>query len=120
MHSIISLYAKELGVDESYVSPSNDYIFTSDLQSLTGAIYHKIVFSFKLAYVKMVEMHANCNLPIILDSPSGREIDETNISEIIKILNRDFSNHQIIIASIFKYDIPDTNTIELKDKLLGF
>jgi hypothetical protein len=120
MHSIISSYAKELGVDESYVSPSNDYIFTSDLKSLTGAIYHKIVFSFKLAYIKMVETYANCNLPIILDSPSGREIDAANISEMIKILNRDFSNHQIIIASIFKYDIPYINTIELKDELLGF
>ena len=78
------------------------------------------IISPKLAYIKMVETYAKCNLPIILDSPSGREIDETNISEMIKILNRDFSNHQIIIASIYKYDIPDINTIELKDRLLGF
>lgn len=34
LHKLISEYSKEMGVDEKFVSPSKDYIFTSDLLSL--------------------------------------------------------------------------------------
>ena len=40
LHTLISGYANELGIDEQYVYPTKDYIFTSDLKSLTGAIFH--------------------------------------------------------------------------------
>jgi len=50
LHNCISAYAKELDVSETYVAPNKDYIFTNDLKSLSGAILHKIVFSFKMSY----------------------------------------------------------------------
>ena len=60
-------------------------------------------------------------MPIILDSPTGKEIDSANISLMINILKRDFSDHQIIIASIYEYDLLEVNKIELKNRLLeGF
>jgi len=37
---------------------------------------------------------------------------------MMKILSRDFSEHQIIIASINLYDFPEANVIELQDRLL--
>jgi len=120
LHETISSYAKEMGVDEHYVSPSKDYIFTSDLKSLSGAIFHKIVFSFRLAYIKILEKYSNINVPIILDSPRGKEVDEANIAIMVDILKRDFSNHQIIIASIYNYNFENLNSIELKERLLEY
>ena len=76
------------------------------------------VFSFRLAYILEVKKILGVTLPIILDSPSGKEIDSQNIQVMINILKRDFADHQIIIASIFEYDLPDLNTIEIHNRLL--
>ena len=37
---------------------------------------------------------------------------------MMNILKRDFSDHQIIIASIFKYDFPQFNIIEIYNYLI--
>ena len=118
LHNIISSYAKELGLQENYVSPNVDYIFTSDLKSLSGATYHKLVFCFQLAYIKMLRQYKNILVPIILDSPRGKEVDDLNIEEMIALLKRDFSQHQILISSIYKYDLPDLKVITIENKLL--
>jgi hypothetical protein len=120
LHTLISSYAAELGVDERYVRPSTDYIFTSDLKSLSGAIFHKIVLAFKMTYIKTIFKHTGVALPIILDSPSGREVDRINVNDMMRLLSRDFSNHQIIIASIYQYDFPNANILELNNRLLSF
>lgn len=70
LHTLISGYAAELVISEEYVRPNKDYIFTSDLKSLSGAIFHKMVFAFKLAYIQSVFNHTGSRLPVILDSPS--------------------------------------------------
>ena len=58
------------------------------------------------------------SLPIILDSPSGKEVDPDNVKKMIDILKRDFADHQLIIASIFEYNLPEENRIEIKKSLL--
>ena len=58
-------------------------------------------------------------MPIILDSPSGREVTKENVKSMIDILNRDFTDNQIIIASIFQYDIDNINVIEIKERLIN-
>jgi hypothetical protein len=118
LHNTISLYAQELGLDEKYVRANNDYIFTSILKDLSGAIFHKIVFAFRLGYIKAVFDYTGTRLPIILDSPSGREIEKENVDSMIKILVRDFSEYQIIIASIHDYDFPKKSIIEINEQLL--
>lgn len=121
LHQLISSYAVRLGLNEKYVSARNDYIFTNDLKSLSGAIFHKVVFAFKISYVKLIQRHTGVCLPIILDSPSGREVDLTNINEMMAILAEDFTDHQIIIASIYNgYSFPNKSIIELTDRLLPF
>jgi len=121
LHKMISTYAVRLGLDEKYVSEKNDYIFTDDLKTLSGAIFHKVVFAFKVSYVKLIRNHTNVVLPIILDSPSGREVSKENIGEMMAIISDDFSDHQIIIASIHNdYDFTNKNVIELRDRLLPF
>lgn len=109
-------YLNELGLDGE--SNSEKYLFTSNLKELSGAILHKTVFAFRLACLLEVEKHLNIKLPIILDSPSGKEIDQQNVEAMINILNRDFSNNQIIIASIYEYNLADVNKIEIVDRLI--
>jgi hypothetical protein len=121
LHQLISSYAARLGLDERYVSARNDYIFTNDLKSLSGAIYHKVVFAFKISYVKLIQQHTGVYLPLILDSPSGREVSMENVNEMMAILAEDYADHQIIIASIYNsYALPNKNIIDLQDRLLPF
>ena len=110
-------YASELGVGNSE-SIATSYLFTSNLKELSGAVLHKTVFAFRLAYIIEIEKFLNIKLPVILDSPSGKEVDQTNIQLMVNILKRDFSNNQIIIASIFQYDFDSVNLIEIKNRLI--
>lgn len=110
-------YALELGFGDKESIPIS-YLFTSNLKELSGAILHKTAFAFRLAYITAVEKKLNIKLPIILDSPSGKEVDQDNIKLMMNILKRDFADHQIIIASIFEYDFDEINKIEIKDHLI--
>lgn len=110
-------YASELGVGNSE-SIASSYLFTSNLKELSGAVLHKTVFAFRLAYITEIEKHLGIKLPIILDSPSGKEVDQANIRLMVNILKRYFSGNQIIIASIFKYDFESLNVIEIQNRLI--
>lgn len=109
-------YLMELGLDGKRLT--EQYLFTSNLKELSGAILHNTVFSFRIACLIEMEKCLNIKLPIILDSPSGKEIDSENIKKLITILKRDFSDHQIIIASIFEYDLNQVNKIEITNRLI--
>ena len=109
-------YLSELNLNESKITER--YLFTSNLKELSGAILHKTVFAFRLACLAEVEKHLGVKFPIILDSPSGKEIDQKNIQAMIQILKRDFSENQIIIASIYKYDLDNVNSINIINKLI--
>ncbi len=117
IYNNIVKYATELGVGNEE-SISSSYLFTSNLKELSGAVLHKTVFAFRLAYIIEIQSVLGIKLPIILDSPSGKEVDPENVRLMIDILKRDFSENQIIIASIFKYDFEDLNLIELKNRLM--
>ena len=117
LHSNIMRYAKRLEID-SYINSNRNYVFTSDLKSLSGAVLHKVVFCFKMSYIIELQKYLGYELPIVLDSPSGREVDQQNVEEIFDLLNDDFSNNQIVVASIYQNNnfIPD-ETIELTHKI---
>ncbi len=110
-------YADELGVGNSK-SIASSYLFTSNLKELSGAVLHKTVFAFRLAYIIEIEKHLGIKLPILLDSPSGKEVDQANIQLMMDILKRDFTENQIIIASIYKYDFERMNVIEIVNRLV--
>lgn len=110
-------YASELGVG-NIKTLSRNYLFTSNLKELSGAVLHKMVFAFRLAYILEIEKHLNIKLPIVLDSPSGKEVDPLNIQLMMNILKRDFIDNQIIIASIYHYDFDKINIIEIHKRLL--
>ena len=110
-------YAEELGLGNKETIPAS-YLFTSNLKELSGAVLHKTAFAFRLAYITVIEDTLKIKLPIILDSPSGKEVDQANIKLMMDILKRDFADHQIIIASIFNYDFDEAKIIEIKDRLI--
>lgn len=114
--TIIKYYMElDLGDKDSI---SATYLFTSNLKELSGAVLHKTAFAFRLGYIVAIEKKLNIKLPIILDSPSGKEVDQENIKLMMDILKRDFSDHQIIIASIFEYDFDAINRIEIVNHLI--
>lgn len=110
-------YAEELGLGDQETIPAT-YLFTSNLKELSGAVLHKTAFAFRLAYIIAIENALKIKLPIILDSPSGKEVDHANIKLMMDILKRDFADHQIIIASIFEYDFEKVNYIEIRERLI--
>lgn len=110
-------YLTELDLGDKESIPIG-YLFTSNLKELSGAIMHKTAFAFRLAYIVAISNALKIKLPIILDSPSGKEVDKHNISMMMEILKRDFSEHQLIIASIFTYDFEEVNMIEIKERLI--
>lgn len=119
MYHNIEAYAKELSL-EKYINLRTDFIFTHNLKELSGAILHKIVFSFKLGFIIEAEKYLGFKLPIILDSPSGKEIDPKNVEKMMEILQRDFKDNQIIIASIHDYSIIEKKKIHtIEDRLIN-
>ena len=114
---MIIKYASELGLGDERSIPST-YLFTSNLKELSGAVLHKTAFAFRLAYISAIEKTLKVKLPIILDSPSGKEVDQENIKLMMDILKRDFADNQIIIASIFEYDFERAKKIEIMECLI--
>lgn len=114
--SWIEKFAKILGVEDVVESHAN-YLLTHDIKSISGTQYYKVVFSFKMAYIKVIEKYTNVTLPIVLDSPSGREVTQANIKKVIDILNDYFKDNQVIIASIYDYKLKGKKKIEIKNKI---
>lgn len=54
------------------------------------------------------------NMVIIIDSSRTNELSEVSTCEMMKFFKRDFSEHQIILALIYKIDILNPNIINLK------
>lgn len=97
--SIIS-YSEDLNIPIDYKID----IFTHNLKGKSGAILHKMVFAYKLTYIKLLSEKIGYSLPIFCDSPSGREVETKSVEKMMKIFKRDFANHQLILSSIHKYD----------------
>ena len=116
MIKTVQKYMGELG-DSEAEKMSWRYLFTSNLKELSGAVLHKTVFSFRLAYIIEIEKALGIKLPILLDSPKGKEVDDINIGKMMQILQRDFPDNQIIIASIYHY-VPNEHVILLEGQLL--
>ena len=117
MYNYIVGYCRDFSIPMEYLSENNNFIFTDNLTVLSGAIFHKIVFAFKLSYVRLIKEKTGLVLPIILDSPSGREVEANAIKEMLDVLQRDFSMHQIIIASIHDFKLRNRTVIEFKERL---
>lgn len=119
MNNNILKYSKELGVDQ-IININSNFLFTNDLKKISGTQFHKLVICYKLAYIKEIEKYLGISLPIVLDSPSGREITQENIDKIYQLLASELKHNQIIIASIYQdtyLDSPLIITLNEKEKI---
>lgn len=114
----ILLFADELDVLDSIEKKRNNYLFTSNLKSLGGTVLHNIVFSFKMAYVSQIDNILNDHIPIVLDSPHGREVEERNVEKTANILKKHFSENQTFVATIYDFDMDNVNTIFINNNIM--
>ncbi len=119
LYETIFKYAKKLDMT-SYIEEKENFIFTNELKGYSGAVLHKLVFIFKLAYIKALSLKTKIKFPIIIDSPSGREVEKETVQAMIDLLEEEFYDHQIIIATIndFQYK-RNKNIIKMDGKLFS-
>ena len=79
MIKTVQKYMEELG-DSEAEKMTWKYLFTKNLKELSGAVLHKTVFSFRLTYIIEIEKALGIKLPILLDSPKGKEVDDADSS----------------------------------------
>ena len=93
-------YASILKIDDK-IDAKKDFIFTTDLKSFSGAALQKIVVAFKIAFLKVVEEDMGTILPLVLDSPKSRELDDNNTKLIMDLIKTKLPSNQVFIASIY-------------------
>lgn len=116
IYETVKKYAKELGI-EQYVKDDCKFVLTHQLKGKTGRVLIQMCFIFKIAYVLEIKKKFGLILPLIIDSPRTGELTDKSSTDMMKILQRDFKEHQIIFASVYKFDDIKKNTIELKNNL---
>ena len=104
----------EMDLDEDLIGWKT--LLTSGTGKLSGAILHKAVFALRLACLVEVQKYLEVTLPIILDSPRGKEIDQENVNKMLNVIKCHFKDNQLIIASIYPYELDNLNMIELKNR----
>ncbi len=102
VYKYVLKYATILGIADKLTGKS-DYIFTDDLKSMSGAILQKMVFAFKVAFLKVIEEEMDTKLPMVLDSPRGKELDDANAKLIDGLIESELCDNQVIIASIYEF-----------------
>lgn len=115
----IKYYSRILGI-ESSLDSNIDFIYTSNLKRYSGAKLHLLVYAFRLALLKEVQVKIQHTIPIILDSPMMGELDNSNLEKMFLLLAKEFKDNQIIVSSIANSDsyYSFKNRIELKSRLL--
>lgn len=113
----IAEFMEVLGVRNPY--PENFNIVLLDrLYPLSGAELYKHIVSFKFSYVLALRKKFGINIPMVIDSPYAKELDDKNFEKVISIVAKDFPDNQIILASI-RDEIPFAhNRISIHDGVL--
>lgn len=100
IYELFLKFAQQLNVEES-ISNKIDYIFTDNLKGKTGAQFQKLIIAYKVAVIKIVEKVINTKLFLVIDSLKAKELDDKNTKQIMEFLQRELSDNQVIIASIY-------------------
>ena len=116
IYETIKKYAKELKFEE-YIKDKNNFVLTNQLKGKTGRILTQMAFTFKIAYLKEIKEKYGLILPLIIDSPRTSELTDEASTAMMQILERDFKEHQIIFASVYKFEEIPKKVIEMKENL---
>lgn len=94
-------------------------LFLKRNDKYSGRILSHLSYAFHLAYISLIRECFGTKLPIIIDSPTGKEMTIENFEKVLRIIDEEFEEHNLIIASIYKYDSPSLKKIQLIDKLFA-
>ena len=83
---------------------------------MSGAVLQKMVFAFKVAFLKVIEEAIGVKLFMVIDSPKSKELDEENTKLIMKLVETELAENQVFIASIYDFDCE--TKIELKERAI--
>ena len=108
-------YANKLGISDKMVN-KEDFIFTSDLKTMSGAILQKMVFAFKLAFLKVIEEELNTKLFMVIDSPRSKELDDKNFKLLENLICEELKDNQFFVASIYNFKVD--NVIKISQKAI--
>lgn len=115
--SIIGDFAEQLGESDYFRSLAKG-IYAAQFNDKTGAHHQLLAFAFRMGYAKIIEELYGLELPLVIDSPRGRELDVDNVKKIAALLRREFANHQVIVASIYEEGFEDAEgRIVLSDRI---
>ena len=117
-YDTINKYAIELGIKQYIKNDTPSFVLTNKLKGFSGRVLAQMSYVFKLAYLKSIDYKYGIKLPIIIDSPRTNELSESSTDDMMKILKRDFSDHQIILASIYKSNILECQIVDLNNGLM--
>lgn len=112
----VQKYATILKINDK-IDTKKNYIFTTDLKSFSGAHLQKLVFAFKVAFLKIIEQKLGTKFIFVLDSPRGKELDLDNLGLMMSIVDKELKDNQIFIASIYD-DFNYTSKIELNHRAI--
>lgn len=111
IYNYVLSYATRLGIEEKMVQ-KEDYIFTSDLKSMSDAVLQKMVFAFKVAFLKVIEEAMDTKLFMVIDSPKSKELDDKNTELIMNLIKEELNDNQVFIASIYDFECENKITID--------
>ena len=83
-------------------------MYTDKLKYYSGTDFHKLVIAFKVALHKATENYLGTSLPFVLDSPSGRELNDENIRLTIDFIRKELNESQLFFASIKQIECEKT------------
>lgn len=113
----IAEFMEVLGVRNPYPEDFN-IVLLNRLYPLSGAELYKHIVSFKFSYILALREKFGINIPMVIDSPYAKELDDNNFNKVIKIIAKDFPDNQIILASI-RDEIPFAhNRVSISDGVL--
>jgi len=116
MNKTLIKYAELLGVKNLI---DKDGIKTNNIQTKSGTSGFKLIIAFKIAYILSFKRFCGIKLPLIIDSLRNNEVSELNAQLILKIVDEALKDHQIIIASIYKYPEIFNEYHEIKGKFIN-
>jgi hypothetical protein len=115
MHKINNyvLFAMDhFGITDSIHVNQDTYLLTKDLKSLSGTLLHFTVAAFKYAYIKILQETYDINVPIVIDSPGGKEVKDENVEKLLNFYINEFPKNQIIISTMVNLESLEEVNIE--------
>lgn len=119
LYSLIIRYSDFLGIRKYIHNEKEDFVLTHDLKGYSGTILAQLSLVFKLAYIQVLKGECKIVMPIIIDSPRTTEMTEEASSRMMELIQEFFSDHQVIVASVYDILLPNINRIVLTGQIVS-